>query len=155
VLLPTVFQGDDITVRALNAYIKLSRAAAAVEAQINSHLSDYGLTLSQFGVLEALYHLGPLHQHQLAKKILKSSGNLTLVVDNLVKRGLVERCREVSDRRYVQIHLTKSGQALIERIMPVHATRVRNAFGVLSAEEQETLGQLCKKLGLGQEAIKY
>jgi MarR family 2-MHQ and catechol resistance regulon transcriptional repressor len=154
VLLPTVYPGDDSTVQALNAYIKLSRAAAAVEAQINSHLPDYGLTLSQFGVLEALYHLGPLHQHQLAKKILKSSGNLTLVIDNLVKRGLVERCREVSDRRYVQILLTKSGQVLIEHMMPVHATRVRDAFSVLSAEEQETLGQLCKKLGLGQEAIK-
>ena len=66
-------------------------AAHAVEVNANRHLSDHNLTISQFGVLEALYHLGPLSQRQLADKILRSSGNLTMVIDNLERDGLVRR----------------------------------------------------------------
>ena len=131
-------------------YIKLSRAAEAVADRINCHLKDYGLTSSQFGVLEALYHLGPLHQHELAAKILKSSGNLTLVIDNLVKRGLVERERDETDRRYITIYLTETGNRLINDIFPRHVGHVMDAMGVLTPEEQHQLAVLCRKLGLAQ-----
>lgn len=151
--MPTAYRGDDAAIRALNGYIKLSRAASAVEARVNGYLPDYGLTLSQFGVLEALYHLGPLYQQQLAQKILKSSGNLTLVIDNLVKRGLVARCREARDRRYVQIHLTDQGRELIAHLMPAHVERVTEVLSALSPEEQELLGRLCKKLGLSAQRL--
>jgi MarR family 2-MHQ and catechol resistance regulon transcriptional repressor len=146
----TKYQGTLTERLALDVYIKLSRAAAAAELRINRHLADYGLTLSQFGVLEALYHLGPLHQHQLGEKILKSSGNMTLVIDNLCKRGLVKRERSETDRRYIAIHLSSEGSALIEGLFPEHLTRVVNTFSVLSAAEQEDLAALCKKLGVGQ-----
>ncbi len=135
---------------ALDTYIKVSRAANAVELRINRHLSDYGLTISQFGVLEALYHLGPLHQHQLGEKILKSSGNMTLVIDNLCKRGLVKRERSESDRRYIAIHLSKEGSALMADLFPKHVEKVVVALSPLSQTEQEQLAMLCKKLGVGQ-----
>lgn len=138
--------------RALSAYVKLSRAANAAELRINAHLADYGLTLSQFGVLEALYHLGPLFQHQLGEKILKSSGNMTLVIDNLCKRDLVERVRYEVDRRYYHIHLKDAGRALIAAMFPNHVKGVVETFSVLSAEEQATLAKLCRKLGLGHKA---
>ncbi|CAN5843699.1 MarR family transcriptional regulator [soil metagenome] len=146
------FRGSAEERRALSAYVKLARAAAAAEGRINAHLSDYGLTLSQFGVLEALYHLGPLYQHELATKILKSSGNMTLVIDNLCKRGLVERRRDEVDRRYICVHLTPEGSALIENMFPKHVKGVVATFGVLSAEEQMQLADLCRKLGLGQNS---
>lgn len=133
--------------RALDAYIKLSRAANAVEARINQHLTDAGLSISQFGVLEAIYHLGPLHQGELAQKILKTSGNLTLVVENLAKRGLVTRQRDERDRRYVRVLLTDAGRDLIRRIFPRHVARVEAAFAPLDAAEQDALARLCRKLG--------
>ena len=147
----THYQGTKTEKDALDVYIKLSRAAEAVEAGVNCHLKDYGLTWSQFGVLEALYHLGPLHQHEVAAKILKSSGNLTLVIDNLVKRDLVERERDESDRRYLTICLTEAGQQLISHIFPRHVENVVQAINVLTPDEQHQLAALCRKLGLAQD----
>ena len=144
------YQGALEEVQALDAYIKLSRAAEATETSINQHLKDHDLTTSQFGVLESLYHLGPLQTGQLGEKILKSSGNMTLVIDNLVKRGLVRRQRLVDDRRCVQIHLTEGGRSLVKNILPEHVRRVVSAFGALTPAEQAQLETLCRKLGLSQ-----
>jgi MarR family 2-MHQ and catechol resistance regulon transcriptional repressor len=136
--------------RALDAYVKLSRAADAVHNRVNAHLQQHDLTTSQFGVLEAIYHLGPLQIGELGAKILKSSGNMTLVIDNLIKRELVYRERLVDDRRCIQIHLTAKGQALVEQLWGDHAQGVVEAFAVLTPAEQAQLAALCRKLGLAQ-----
>ncbi len=146
----TQYQGTQTEKDALDVYIKLSRAAESVETRVNSHLKNYGLTWSQFGVLEALFHLGPLHQQDLAVKILKSSGNLTLVIDNLVKRGLVERERDTCDRRFITVCLSEAGRQLISDIFPDHVMQVVETVGVLTPSEQQQLAQLCRKLGLAQ-----
>lgn len=146
----THYAGTPTEVQALDTYIKLSRAAEAVTARINSHLSHYDLTVSQFGVLEALYHLGPLSVGQLGEKILKSSGNMTLVIDNLVKRGLAQRVRRADDRRCIDVHLTAQGAALIADIMPTHVGHVVAAMQPLALAEQAELARLCRKVGLGQ-----
>jgi MarR family 2-MHQ and catechol resistance regulon transcriptional repressor len=135
--------------RALDVYIKVSRAAESLSGRINNHLKDYNLTLSQFGVLEAIYYLGPMRQNRLARKILKSEGNMTLVIDNLVRRGLVVREQDRSDRRSVVVSLTEDGRQLVERIFPNHVQKVVAAVSVLTAAEQEQLGELCRKVGLG------
>src|SRR4029077_12466185 len=77
------FKGTPAQERTLSAYVKLERAAGAAFAYARVGLEEEGLTLSQFAVLEALYHLGPLFLGDLARRILTSSGNLTLVIDNL------------------------------------------------------------------------
>ena len=138
--------------RALNTYVKLMRAAESVTHRTHQHLSSKGLTLSQFAVLEALYHLGPLSQKQIGEKILRSSGNITMVVDNLEKRGLVKRKRSEVDRRYFIIHLTNQGHKRISSIFPRHAAVIAAEMNVLSEREQETLSRLCKKIGLGNKA---
>jgi MarR family 2-MHQ and catechol resistance regulon transcriptional repressor len=102
-------------------------------------------------VLEALYHLGPLSQKDIGQKILRSSGNITMVIDNLEKRGLVMRKRDKSDRRVFIVHLTDEGNKLISKVFPPHATKISDEMSVLSATEQKTLGGLCKKLGLRGE----
>ena len=84
------------------------------------------MSTSQFGVLELLHHLGPMCQSELAAKILKSTGNLTMVVDHLEERGLVERRRDTGDRRFITVHLTEAGEALIGGIF-VGACRRRGA----------------------------
>lgn len=146
----THYQGTTEEVIALDLYIKLVRAADSVTARVNRHLAEVNLTISQFGVLEALYHLGPLHQCELAEKILKSGGNLTLVIDNLSKRELVERERDENDRRYITVHLTEAGRALIADLFPRHVQGVVREVGALTQEEQVELAALCRRLGLYQ-----
>ena len=137
-------------VRALGTYVKLMRAAESITARVHKHLSSVGLTVSQFGVLEALFHLGPMSQRDLGRKILRSSGNITMVIDNLEKRCLVRRERDTSDRRMFIVHLTDEGQKLIKKIFPSHAKLITNELSVLSATDQKMLGDLCKKVGVGQ-----
>lgn len=136
------------TYRALNTYTKLIRAAESVTGRVNRFMVAANLTISQFGVLEALLHKGPLCQRDIAVKILKSSGNITLVIDNLEKRGLVRRERDNDDRRYFTVHLTESGSELIGRVFADVEAAIVAEMVVLSGSEQEQLGRLCKKLGM-------
>ncbi len=136
------------TYRALNTYTKLMRAAESVTSRVHRVLAEPKLTISQFGVLEALYHKGPLCQRDIASKILKSTGNITLVIDNLEKNGLVQRVRDNEDRRYLTIHLTESGTDLIKKVFADVEAAIVTEMATLSENEQELLGQLCKKLGM-------
>ena len=145
------YQGNKKEARALRTYVKLMRAAESVTARTHRHLSGSGLTISQFAVLEALYQLGPLSQRDIGKKILRSSGNITMVIDNLEKNGLVKRKRGEPDRRFFIVHLTDKGYRLINKIFPPHAAVIAKNLGVLTAAEQDALGRLCKKLGLAKE----
>lgn len=145
--MPTHFAGTLAEVRALNALIALSRASESVAARTQRHLAADRLTGSQFGVLEALYHLGPLCQRDLGAKLLRSGGNVTLVVDNLEKGGLVRRERDATDRRQVQVHLTPAGRRLIKKVFPRHVAGVVAEMRTLTAREQDTLRRLCRKLG--------
>lgn len=131
---------------ALRTFVKLVRAANGLNARLNGPLAEAGLTESQFGVLEALLHLGPLHQRELAAKILRTHGNVTLVVDHLEKRGLVQRERESADRRYIKVRLTDKGEKLVGTLFPAHAARLTEELTVLSEEEQRELGRLCRRL---------
>jgi MarR family transcriptional regulator, 2-MHQ and catechol-resistance regulon repressor len=134
-------------INALNAFIKLQRAAESVSARIHAVLPAE-LTITQFGVLDALHHMGPLCQSELAEKLLKSGGNLTLVVDNLEKAGLVLRERDPADRRFVVVKLTDEGQAFIAALFPKVVAKVTREMGALSSTELADLGRLCKKIGL-------
>ena len=144
------YSGSQEETQALDTYIKLIRAAESIMSRVYRTSELDGLTNSQFGVLEALFHLGPLCQRELGTKILKSSGNITMVIDNLEKRKLVERHRDQGDRRYVTVYLTDTGRQLIQEIFPRHLERIRDELGVLSIADQESLAKLCRTLGLGQ-----
>lgn len=143
----TRYAGSERERRALDAFIKLRRASDSLAARLSPSYSAFGLTESQFGVLEALHHLGPLCQADLARKILKSGGNMTMVIDNLEKRKLVKRKRDEADRRYMSVFLTDEGRLLITEAFAMHLQAVVRELERLSPEEQETLGALCRKLG--------
>jgi MarR family 2-MHQ and catechol resistance regulon transcriptional repressor len=143
----THFRGKPGEVRALDTFIKLVRAAETVSSRLARRLESLELTESQFGVLEALHHLGPMCQRALAEKLLRSGGNLTVVIDNLERRGLVRRERDSRDRRYVTVHLTPAGGDLIASVFPGHARAIVDELAGLNATEQEELGRLCRKLG--------
>jgi MarR family 2-MHQ and catechol resistance regulon transcriptional repressor len=149
--MPTRYQGTEEENRALNAYIKLQRAAETTLNRITSHLSDYGLSTSQFAVLEALYHLGTLSQRTLAEKLLKSTGNISIVLKNMEKHGLVERHRDPADNRYMQVSITGKGRMLIDGMLVTHVAGIVTEMSILTIAEQEELGRLCRKLGLREK----
>jgi len=148
---PTHFKGDSETRGALNAFINLARASNSVQTRLSAGLDRHGITTSQLGILEALFHLGPMCQRALGDKLLRSGGNITMVIDNLEKHGLVERVRQKEDRRMIMIHLTPKGRKLISRVLPLHAKDVVKEMSRLTASEQEELRRLCRKLGRGGE----
>ena len=145
------YKGSSRAQRALKTYVKLARAANTALGYARVGLDEAGLTTSQFAVLEALYHVGPLNLGDLAKRILTSSGNLTLVIDNLEKRGLAKRTQRGKDKRFILATITPSGKKAIARIFPQHARRIVEIMDRLNAAEQELLGRLCRKLGTGEE----
>ncbi|MEN8376594.1 MAG: MarR family transcriptional regulator [Gemmatimonadota bacterium] len=135
--------------RALNTFVKFMRAYASVTARLEPEITKHGVTRTQFEVLEALLHLGPMNQRQLGEKILSSKGNITTVLDNLERDGLVERRPVEGDRRQKLVALTAAGRKRIRRIFPRQADAIVREFGTLTSEEQRTLGELCRKLGRG------
>jgi MarR family transcriptional regulator, 2-MHQ and catechol-resistance regulon repressor len=151
--MPTHFKGCKETERALSAYINLIRASDSIVSKASAQLEESGLTRGQFAVLEALHHLGPMCQHTLADKLLRSGGNVTLVVDNLEKRGWVRRKRQTDDRRTVQIRMTPQGARLIAKVFPEHAAAITKIMNELTENEQEELRRLAGKLGHGAEAF--
>lgn len=133
---------------ALRAWITLRRAATACTDALAADFAAAGLTESQFGVLEALFHQGPMHPCDLAAKILRTSANLSLVLDQLERRGLLRRARGAADRRYVTVHLTEDGAALIEAHFAPHARHVAELFAVFTPDECRRFGDACRTLGL-------
>ena len=143
----TRHQGPIEEINALNAFIKLQRASESVSTRVHAVLPE-GLTITQFGVLEAIYHMGPLCQGELAEKLLRSGGNLTLVVDNLEKAGYVLRERDPADRRFVVVKLTDKGTKFITGLFPKVVSNVTREMAILSSTELLDLSRLCKKIGL-------
>lgn len=133
--------------RALSMWVKLVRATVTFGHLTQENIRTFGLTEPQFGALECLGHLGAMTIGDLCRKQLVSGGNMTVVVDNLEKDGLVERIRPREDRRIVRVRLTRKGKRLFHDIFAKHAEHVARIASVLTDEEQEQLAALAKKLG--------
>ncbi len=145
--MPTHYDGSPEKVLALDTYIKFTRAMNSLESRLSRSQALKTLTATQFGLMEALLHLGPMSQSEIGGKLLKSGGNITLVIDNLEKCGLVLRQTGARDRRVTTVSLTDRGKEMIEAVFPAQVEAIVKEFGVLTAEEQRMLGKLCKKLG--------
>ena len=138
-------------VAALNTFITLKRASDTLTYKVKLSLDKYNLSKGQFAVLDALYHLGSLSQKNLGRKLLKSGGNITMVVDNLERSGYVLRNRSKEDRRFFIIELTPKGRKKIEETLPAQVDLITNMLNTLKKTEQKELQKLCKKLGRGNQ----
>ncbi len=147
----THFKGSRREVAALNTFIVLSRASETLTSRLKLSLDEYGLSEGQFAVLDALYHLGSLSQKNLGRKLLKSGGNITMVIDNLEKSGYVLRKRSKEDRRFFIIELTNRGEKKIEETLPAQINLITDMINTLKKGEQKELQKLCKKLGRGNQ----
>ena len=131
---------------ALSTYVRLLRTANSARNYASRHLGDSGLTLTQFAVLEALYHLGPMSLSDIAQKILTTGGNLTMVVGNLEKSGLAERQRSPQDKRVLIVALTSKGKKLMRHLFPQHARAIVRIMAALDYKEQQRLRELLRQL---------
>lgn len=136
----------------LKLYVVLSRAYRALLAHDTRDVRRYGLNLTEFAVLELLYHKGPQPLQQIGDKILITTGTITYVVDKLEQKSLLYRQPCGEDRRKTYAVLTDAGQALLESVFPRHARALEYAIGGLTSEEQEVAIALLKKLGRSAEA---
>ena len=132
----------------VHVFLVLWKAARAVEAYAGKSISQLEMCGSDFAVLEALLHKGPLPVNEIGKKILLTSGSITVAVDRLETKGLVERRAHGTDRRARIVHLTREGKKLIMRIYSDHAADMEKlAAASLTKAERITLISLLKKIG--------
>lgn len=136
--------------RALATFVSFMRAYESVRRRLEPELLRHDVTPTQWGVLEALFHVGPLNHRELAEKVLTSKGNLTTVVDNLVRDGLVDRRPVPGDRRQKRAYLTARGRRVVRKVFPLQAEAIEREFAILTRSEQELLRKLCRKLGTGE-----
>jgi MarR family 2-MHQ and catechol resistance regulon transcriptional repressor len=145
---PAARDWSDDRERSLRLWITLARCYSTYSRAVAGRLVEHGLTTPQFGVLEALYHVGPLPLGTLAEKLLVTGGNVTYVMDRLEEQGLVVRARSPEDRRVVEARLTKEGRRVISEVFPSHAAFIEQLAGHLEIGEQEELRNLLRKLGV-------
>jgi MarR family transcriptional regulator, 2-MHQ and catechol-resistance regulon repressor len=134
---------------ALKTWVVLARAYLAISRHVAADVARYDLTASEFGILEALYHKGPLLLGDLQRKILVTSGGVTYLVNRLADKGLVTRESFPGDKRSRFAVLTPQGSALIKQIFPGHAKRLAKVMGELSPKEQKKLTVMLRTLGKG------
>ena len=137
-------------------YIRLVlwKAAKAVEKIDRESIAQTGLGLSDFAILEALLHKGPLPISQIGEKVLLTSGSMTAAVNRMEKKGFVKRIQDPADGRSFYVHLTKTGRKTIKTAFAEHEQNLEKIAGVLSDEERKELVRLLKKLGLFAQTLK-
>lgn len=141
-------QLDEASSTALRLWVIMSRAHAAIAAHASADVARHGLTLAEFGILEALYHRGPMLLGEVQRRILVSSGGITFLVDRLTAKGLVERRTCQEDRRARYAALTPAGSELVAKIFPEHAAMLTQVMEGLTVAEQATAADLMRALGL-------
>jgi MarR family transcriptional regulator, 2-MHQ and catechol-resistance regulon repressor len=137
----------------VHLWVVLWKATKAVEAHARRSVQGTELGLSDFGVLEALLHKGPLSISALGKKVLLSSGSMTAAVDRLERSGYVERAATSTDRRARIVHLTDEGSKLIRKVFAEHVRDMERVFSLMDNSERRALASLLRKLGHGAESI--
>ena len=134
-------------------WLILWKAYDTLRTHAERHIESLGLCLSDFGVLEALLHKGPLPVNTIGSLIRLTSGSITAAVDRLERKGLVERHNDADDRRARVVHLTPSGRSLIACAFADHEAAMERAASGLTAAERAEAATLLKKLGLSAQAM--
>jgi MarR family 2-MHQ and catechol resistance regulon transcriptional repressor len=137
----------------LQLLIALGRAAQAIERGVRPHLASHGLAMTEFAVLEVLYHKGPLPLSEIRDRILVTGASTTYVVNKLEQRGLMRRRGSSEDKRVVFGEITPAGRKLIGNMFPAHVEQLRQLMAGLSPPEKRTATQLMRKLAQHAGAI--
>jgi MarR family 2-MHQ and catechol resistance regulon transcriptional repressor len=135
----------------VHLWLVLWKATRSLEAHAHRSIQGFGMGQSDFGVLEALLHRGPLSVKELGAKVLLTSGSMTAAVDRLADRGLVARRDDAHDRRSRIVHLTDAGRELIEKAFAEHSIAMEQAVEGFPVEERSELLRSLRRLGRAAE----
>lgn len=125
----------------------LFRATNMIQKVILEDVTQYGLNPTEFGALEVLYHKGPQSVQTICDKVLIASSSMSYVIENLIKNDYIKKIRNTNDKRVHMVHLSDTGQTLMDQIYPKHVEKLRNVISILESEEEIILQDLLKKLG--------
>lgn len=131
----------------LKILIGMHRVINKIDGRTIKIVKEYGLSLGQFAVLEALYHKGDMTVGHVQEKILSSSGTIPVIIKNLEKNGYVTHKQDECDKRKCILHITDKGISLIKQVFPENKKMILEAMNTLSDNEKEELLRLLKKLG--------
>ena len=137
----------------LQLVIALGRAVKALEKGVRPHLAKHELAMTEFAVLEVLYHKGPLPLSEIRDRILVTGASTTYVVNKLEQRGLMRRRGSGEDKRVVFGEITTAGRRLMVSVFPVHVEQLRRLMAGLAASEKRTATQLLRKLAQHASAV--
>lgn len=131
---------------AVKSMVVMRKAFRTIDAKVSESFREFGLTPTQFGVLDVLFAKGgAMKIGELIDSMLATSGNMTVVIKNMEKNGWVTRMTCPTDKRAYLVTLTEAGRDLIQKALPAHIVVVEETFSVLTEEEQEQLIELLKK----------
>jgi MarR family transcriptional regulator, 2-MHQ and catechol-resistance regulon repressor len=139
--------------QALKSLTVLLRASQSIEEVLRKDMQKYGLNMTEFAVLELLYHKGEQPIQKIGEKILITSGSITYVVDKLEKKGFVERVACPNDRRVTFATITESGKTFMNQIFPQHEQKVAQIFDVLNDDEQQQFIEMAKTIGFHAKSL--
>lgn len=141
---------NELDTSGVHLWLVLWKAFRAMEAHAGRSIAGLGLCQSDFGVMEALLHKGPLAVKALGEKVLLTSGSMTAAIDRLERRGWVARGGDPEDRRSRIVRLTPEGRKTIQALFRGHQRDMERATAALTASERGQLIALLKKLGKQQ-----
>src|SRR5580700_4579813 len=133
----------------IHLWLVLWKAFRSLEVHAHRHIAELEMCLSDFGVLEALLHKGPLTVKELGAKVMLTSGSMTAALDRLGRRGLVERKEDDVDRRVRVVRLTETGADLIREAFEDHKQAMEDAAAGVEEADREVLIISLRRLGLG------
>lgn len=137
----------------LKLFVVLSRSLEAVRKEVIKDIKNYQLNLTEFGVLELLYHKGPQPIQMIGRKVLLASSSITYVVDKLEEKGYLERKACPKDRRVIHAHITEKGSLLMDEIFPQHRQAIAHIFSELTIGEKEIAINMLKRVGYFADSL--
>jgi MarR family transcriptional regulator, 2-MHQ and catechol-resistance regulon repressor len=129
-----------------NPFLILMQTSRALQERIRDEMAIHNLSITEFSVLEVLFHKGKQTIQQIGTSILISSGSMTYIIDKLEQKALLIRTACPDDRRAIHVTLTEKGIELMNKVMSKHENFVDYAFDSLNSSDAETLVHLLKKV---------
>jgi MarR family 2-MHQ and catechol resistance regulon transcriptional repressor len=133
----------------LKLLVVLSKTYKSVMDKAVKDMKKYGLSETEFGILELLYHKGRFPLQQIGDKVLVTSGSITYNIDKLENKGYLKRVACTEDRRIIYAEMTESGTKLFDEFFPLHAQEIHSFMNALDKEEKLAIIELLKKVGKG------
>lgn len=137
---------DKRTTLSMKSVVKLERAQLKILNKNLSYLNEHNLTFSQFKVLEVLFHKGDLNVSSITKLTMSTPGNITVVLKNLKRDGLIKSLTQKDDKRSYIYSITNEGEKIIKNVFPEHSNNLKEIFNCLTISELETFFDLLNKI---------